>query len=222
MGNHREPQQIAKRAIILGAIVVRFSFEVTSQPSAAELFQRILPWLTEIGCGDEIDPIEREELETPIGQLSESQMIDVSWAGDAAAVFCWMLKLHEELEQTKGTNLGALPWLLGILKPEALDIIRSAELRDLSEIEAACRQFVLIRSMLQEARVGPPASDTIRRVNIQRLSEVGQAVTDEDVERASAIVSKMTPEDRKKTAGLYFVRDHAALWFLSGRNRYYR
>ena len=92
----------------------------------------------------------------------------------------------------------------------------------LFSVEAACRQFVLIRSMLQEARVGPPASDTIRRVNIQRLSEVGQAVTDEDVERASAIVSKMTPEDRKKTAGLYFVRDHAALWFLSGRNRYYR
>lgn len=221
MRNRREPKQIAKRAIIFGAIAFRSSLEVTTHSRVVELSQRLLPWLIEIGCGDEIDPIEREELETPIGGLSDSQMIDVRWAGEAAAVFCWMLRLQKNLEETTLADSTAFVQLLSILKPEAEDIIRSAQLRDLGEIESTCRQFVLIRSMLQEARIGPPASDIIRRANLQRLNEVGQVVTDEDVQIASDVLSRMTSEDRAKTAGLYFIRDLAALWFLTDRSRYY-
>lgn len=221
MGKWREPQQIAKRAIIVGAIAFRSSLEVTTHPRVVELSQRLLPWLIEIGCDDEIDPIEREELGTPLGRLSDSQLIDVRWAGEAAAVFCWMLKLQEKLEETTFADSTAFLELLSILRPEAIDIIRSAQLRDLGEIESTCRQFVLIRSMLQEARIGPPASDAIRRVNIQRMSEVGQVVTEIDIQRASAVVSRMMPQDRVPAAGLYFKRDHVALWFLSGRSRYY-
>jgi hypothetical protein len=217
----RNPQQIAKRALILGAIAFRSSLEFTDHPRVVEISHRLLPWLSDMGCGDELDPIERELLATPVGQFSESQRIDANWAGEAAALFCWMLMLGEPLEEVRPANQSDLPRLLCILKPEAGEILRSPSLRDRMEIEDTCRHFVLIRSILQESRVGPPASDIIRRVKLQKLNDVGIVVAEDAVRRASEAVSRMTPEERSRAAGLYFVRDHAALWFLSDRSSYF-
>jgi hypothetical protein len=221
MANGREPQQIAKRAVILGAVSFRSSLEVTAHPRVVEISGRLVPWLIEVGCESEVDPIERELLATPLGQLSDSQRSDARWAGEGAAVFCWMLKLSEVLEERTLVNPTHLPGLLGILKPQAMDIIGSAALRDRNEIEATCRQFVLILSMLRESRVGPPASDIIRRIHVQELSGVGIPITEDSVRRVSELLGKMTPQERSQVAGLYFVRHHAALWFLSGRSNYF-
>jgi hypothetical protein len=221
MVSGRTPQQVAKRALILGSIAFRSSLEVTDHPRVIEISQRLLPWLTEMECEDELDPIEREVLATPVGQLSDSQSIDANWAGEAAALFCWMLKLCEPLEEANPANQSDLAGVLCILKPEALDIVRFAALRDPTEIDETCRQLVLIRSMLQESRVDPPGRDIIRRVNLQKLNDVGLAVPEDAVRSASEAVSRMTPQERRRAAGLYFVRDHAALWFLSDRSSYF-
>ena len=217
----RQPQHIAKRALTLGAIAFRSSLEITDHPRVVETSRRLLPWLNDVGCGDEIDPIERELLGTPVGQLSDSQKIDANWAGEAAALFCWMLKLGEPLEEASPANQSDLPVVLRILKPEAVEILRSASLRDRTEIEDLCRQIVLIRSILQESRVGPPARDIVRRVNVQKLTDAGLVVAEGAVRRASEAVSRMTPQERSRMAGAYFVRDHAALWFLSSRSSYF-
>lgn len=217
----RKPQQLAKRALILGAIAFRSSLEVTEHPRVLQISQRLLPWLSDMGCEDQLDPIERELLATPLGQLSDSPRIDVNWAGEAAALFCWMLNLVAPLEEASCADQSGIPGVLRILKPEAVEILRSAALRDRTEIEDTCRQFVLIRSMLQESRIGPPGRDIVRRVNIQKLNDVGLVVTVDAVRRASEAVSRMTPQERTRAAGLYFVRDHAALWFLSDRISYF-
>ena len=221
MAKGREAQQVAKRAVILGAIAFRSSLEVTSHPRVVEFSERLLPWLIEVGCDDELDPIEREELSTSLGQLSESQMMDVRWAGESAAIFCWMLKLREDLDEKNLADQSSLPDVLGILKPEAVEVIRLAVLRSRSEIVDRCRQFVLVRSMLQESRVGPPASDIVRGIHVQKLKEVGVSMTDDAVKQASGVVSRMSAEDRKRVAALYFIRHHAAMWFLSDRASYF-
>lgn len=207
--------------MILGAIAFRSSLEVTDHPRVAEVSQRLLPWLSEIGCESELDPIERELLATPLGQLSDSQKIDLHWAGEAAALFCWMLHLGEPLNETSVTDQSVLPELLCIPRPEAKRIVQSASLRDYSEIEDVCRQFVLVRSILQELRADPPSRDIIRRVNVNELKRVGLVATDGAVKRASEVVAHMTPQERSQVAGLYFVRSHAALWFLSDRGSYF-
>jgi hypothetical protein len=221
MAKGREPQQIAKRAVILGAISFRSSLEVTAHPRVVEISMRLLPWLIEVGCENELDPIERELLATPVGQLSDSQKIDARWAGESAAIFCWMLNPSEGLEETTPVNAAILPGLLGIMKPQAVEIIGSAAFRDRDEIESTCRQFVLILSMLRESRVDPPARDIIRRVHVQELSAAGVPVTEDSVRRASEVLGKMTRQERTQAAGMYFVRRHAALWFLSDRRRYF-
>jgi hypothetical protein len=58
-------------------------------------------------------------------------------------------------------------------------------------------------------------------MHLQRLEEVGLDVTEDAVQRASETVSSMTPEERSRAAGLYFVRDHAALWFFGDRPKYF-
>lgn len=217
----RKPQQVAKRALILGAIAFRSSLEVTDHRRVVEISQRLLPWLSDIGCGDELDPIERELLATPLGQLSDSQRIDANWAGEGAALFCWMLKLGEPLKEASPANPSHLPVVLRILKPEAMDLLRSPLLRDRAEIEDTARQFMLIRSMLQESRVDRPGRDIVRRVNCQKLNGVGLVVTEDAVRRASEAIGRMTALERSRAAGLYFVREHSVLWFLSDRSSYF-
>ena len=221
MATPREPQQIAKRALILGAVSFRSSLEVTTHPRVTELAQRLFPWLAEMGCHDEIDPIERELLETPVGRLGPSLRADANWAGEAATFFCWMLGLVPPMEEARLANPSCLPDVLFILKPKAAEVIRSATLRDRGEIEDTCRHFVLIRSILQESRVEGVARNVVRQLNLRKLGEVGLAATEDAVTRASEAVSRMTPEERRVMAGAYFVRDHAAFWYLSGRASYF-
>jgi hypothetical protein len=221
MANERKPQQVAERTLILGAIAFRASLEVTDHPRVVELSQQLLPWLSHMGCADELDPIERELLATPLGDLSDSQQIDANWAGEAAALFCWMLNLGAPLEEMTPADQADLLDVLPILRPEAAEILQLASLRDRREIEDTCRHFVLIRSLLLESRIEPPSSDIIRRANVQSLNDLRVVVTDDAVTRASEVVASMTPQQRSQVAGLYMVRDHAARWFLSDRGSYF-
>jgi hypothetical protein len=186
-----------------------------------EASQRLLPWLSQVGCEQGLDPIEQELLATPLGHLSDSQRIDANWAGEAATYFCWMLKLTGPLEEASPADQSRLPVVLSILKPSAAEILRSASLRERSEIQDASCQFVLIRSMLQETRVAMPARSIIRRVGLEKLSQIGLAATEDAVKRASDTVNRMTPQERSRAAGFYFIREHAALWFFSDHPNYF-
>jgi hypothetical protein len=217
----REPCQVAKRAIVLATLAFRGSLEATDHPRVLEISKQLLPWLRRIGCADELDPIEERELATPLGGLSDSEKIDVNWAGEAALFFCWMLKLVGPLEEATVADHRQLTTLLSLLKPEAVEIIRSAKLRISDETRDVCRQFILIKSLLRERRVESPGRDIIRRLTLDQLTAVGLTVTEEALTRASATIARMTPEQLECAAGLYLVRAHAATWFLSNSRTYF-
>jgi hypothetical protein len=65
------------------------------------------------------------------------------------------------------------------------------------------------------------ARTIVRGVNLKRLNDVGLVITGDALRRASEAVSRMTADERNRAAGLYFVRDHAALWFLGDRAHYF-
>jgi hypothetical protein len=218
----REPQQVAKRAIVLGALAMRASLEVTDHPRIFEAASRLLPWLGEVGCDAEIDPIERDELATPLGGLSPSQKADVNWAGEAAAFFCWTIGLGPALDYANPADQTAVIRTLRILHEDALELQRGAALRPASEVEDACREFVLIRSTLQQCRISSPAKEIIAQLAMQRLAEVGMAASEEVVARANATVAAMTAAEQNRAAGIYFVREHAALWLFKDTRRYLR
>jgi hypothetical protein len=217
----REPKQIAQRAIVLGAMAVRGSAEATEHPRSAEIAARLLPWLSEVGCDEEIDPIEREELTTPPGGLSPSQRVDVNWAGEGAAFFCWTLGLGDALNWSEPADQSAVINTLRILHADAQRLQQEATLRPASELEEACRQFVLIRSALQQARVPSPGKEVIANLAARRLSEAGIAVSEDAIARANGVVAAITPPERGRAAGIYFVREHAALWLFNDSPTYF-
>jgi hypothetical protein len=217
----REPRQIAQRAIVLGAMAMRGSLEVTDHPRTAELASRLLPWLCEVGCDEEVDPIEREELATPLGGLSSSQRIDVNWAGEAAAFFCWAIRLGDALHRSEPADQSAVIRTLRILRADAVELQRDASVRTVAELEEACRQFVLIRSVLQQACISSPAKEFIANLALHRLAEVGIPVCSDDIAQATATVADMTPPEQTRAAGLCFIRDHAALWLFNDSRTFF-
>lgn len=221
MPTKREPKQVAKRAMVLGGITLRASLELSNHPNRAEYSSKIPKWLHNIGCDDEIDPIENELLATPFGELSDSQRVDANWAGEAAAFYCWMLKLAPQPDANTASDQSSVLTALKVLRPEAVELIESASLQAHQEIEHLCQHFVLIRSILQELNVDSAVSPLVWQANLQRLNEVGITVSQESVHRASEAADRMSPDQKRRIAGLYFVRDHAAFWFLSGRDRYF-
>lgn len=220
MAQCRPPQQVAKRALILGALAFRSSLEVTDHPRTAAIAQQLLPWLERSGCSEEVDPTEREELASSLGGLSRSQLADLKCAGESATFFCWVLGLVPALDVGTPADPLLLPDVLPILQPSASAFVESATLRDHAEIEEACRQFVLIQSLLREARV-PAARDILRRGQLRMLSDVGITVDDAAVKRAEEILAAMSAADRARAAGFYFVRAHAGWWLFSDRPTYF-
>ncbi len=197
--------------MILGALAFRNQLEVTEHPQVNEFAQRLLPWLNEIGCGDEIDSFQLEQLSTPLGQLSDSQMTDVRWAGEKATFFCWMLQLRGAMDEKSPADQSVLPKLLRILRPEAKEILKSAKLRDNEEIVENCRHIMLVRRLLQEIRVEESARKVLRHLTTQKLKEIGLEPSKEAFERASETIARMTPKERHDVAGFYFIRDIAAI-----------
>jgi hypothetical protein len=218
--SERTPQQVAERAIVLGTIALRASLEVSDDPRAQAFSERLLSWLRKLGCADELDPIERDLLLTPLGRLGPSLRLDANAAGEAATLFCWMLDLLPVPNEVGFADQSIVIGVLKILRPEASKIICNASLRDGAEIEEMCRHVVLVRSLLQEFRV-KSGREFIRRLNTQRLQDVGLVVTDNAVAKASELVVRMTPGERSRSAGAYFVRDHAALWFMGNCADYF-
>ena len=200
---------------------MRGSLELTDHPRTFEAAARLLPWLGDVGFDAEIDPIEREELTTPLGGLSPSQKTDVNWGGEAAAFFCWTIGLGPALDCVNPADQSAVIGTLRILHGDALEVQRSATLRPASELEDACRQFVLIRSTLQQSRISSPGKEIIAQVAVKTLGEVGIAVSAADIGRAAATVTAMTAPEQSRAAGIYFVRAHAALWLFNGSRSYF-
>src|SRR5215510_9533379 len=116
-------------------MAMRGSLEITEHPRTFDAAAGLLPWLGEVGCDAEIDPIEREELATPLGCLSPSQKADVNWAGEAAAFFCWTLGLGPVLDCANPADQSAVIRTLRILHGDALELQRGATLRPTSELE---------------------------------------------------------------------------------------
>jgi hypothetical protein len=70
-------------------------------------------------------------------------------------------------------------------------------------------------------RIESPAKEIVRYVNVQRLNEAGIIATRGDEKSASEIIASMSDEERRRAAGLCFIREHAALWFFSNRSTFF-
>jgi hypothetical protein len=201
----------------MGTLAFRASLEVTDHPRCGEVCDRLLPWLEQLGIGEEIDPIEREILATHHGRLVPSQRTDAYWPGEGAAIYCWALGLTTQTPSPCViADHHAVINSLHVLRPEAQAVLEITSTRGCDELQAYCKRVMTIRSELQRRRVAD-VEDVLLNVLRQKLAVVGLQLQEQDLEDASKVVDALSDDERKQAAGLSFVREYAAMWLFDSR-----
>ncbi len=86
------PERVAARALILASVSCRALIEKDAgKPGADELRQKLLPWLESVGAAEELEPHERELIETDMGSLDPKKRINASWQSEGMVVLAWAL-----------------------------------------------------------------------------------------------------------------------------------
>ena len=86
------PNRVARRAMILYTLIMRFTFETNSNHPWAKGWTEFLPhWLDDLDLRSEVEPRDVEILTTPLGELDREQQTDARWCGEATGVLGWAL-----------------------------------------------------------------------------------------------------------------------------------
>ena len=94
------PTRVARRALVLSAVVCRSGIEANAGDPEAEAFRgRILPWLESAGAALEAEPDELMVLRTPLGSLSVRQIDSQPLLDVPAARWGECLSLARERQQ---------------------------------------------------------------------------------------------------------------------------
>lgn len=217
----RGPKQVAKRALVATCLSFRASLEATEHPCSTSLSASILPWLTTHGLADELDPIEREILQTPYGQLRDDQIADANWSGEAAWVFAWAIGVVEQPPEIELVDYRILTQRLELLRTDPTRLIGGAVLRAESQLVEFCTNTVAIRTELQRQRVSDTPHQVFDQVLQARLERIGLSASDIAISSARDFVNNLTDEQRRAVAGLYFIRDFAATWLFDDRPTFF-
>jgi len=214
----------------MGAVAFRASLEVSEHPRTSKISSWIPEWLEKLGVAEELDPLEREILITPYGQLDKSQRIDANWSGEGAALFCWALNIGEQPPLLQNADQGEVISTLRVMQPEASELLSAPTLRCDRELEEYCKTVLLVRLMLREAHVGErdlgaqvrqQATSIGRKLVRRNLADFGIEVGDSDFETTHQLVANVSPEQRRSAAGAYVARDIAVTWLFDSRSIYF-
>lgn len=213
----RTSVQVAERALVMGAVTLRSSLEITDHPRSAEMISRIPSWLEELGLAEGVDSLERAILWAPPGQLERDQLAVANWAGEGAAFFCWALGLGEQPLWFQQADQQTVIDTLRVMRPEAGEHLRDPALRCIEELQGFCKQVLLIRLEFL-----PEIARPLKRKMLQReLAGYGIEVGNVDVEEVSRLVGGMAAEQLRSLYAPYLARDVAASWLLSSRSSYF-
>ena len=155
-------ERVAKRMLVLMAIAARSIAEMNVQehPELAEMHERILPWMEELGIADECEPGELAALECPLGKLPQQPCIDGFWRTEGVAVLAWALGLHELSDYDEGTTTDALLQELAFLNTEQGEsILQNAALRSPEEIGAMGEAMLAFHWRMRDFRINPKPCD---------------------------------------------------------------
>jgi hypothetical protein len=129
--------QVARRSLILSAVVCRGSIEYGGRDADAQsLHERTQNWLTHLDLWNDVEPSEAVILRTPLGLLDAADTIQATWYAEGLAVLAWALKHVEFPQLTEQVDSYEVTDELWFLDASAGDVVINAELRTPTELEA--------------------------------------------------------------------------------------
>ena len=137
-----DAQRVARRALILSAIVCRSNSDHDpTNPDAIDLWNRLKAWVESLDLASEIEPAEKEMIYAPLGSLDKRKGTRASWNAEGLGILAWALGRFPFPKYGEKVDSYELTDSLVFLAEEAAEIISSAELRPRAELEA-CRELL--------------------------------------------------------------------------------
>jgi hypothetical protein len=137
-----DAQRVARRALILSAIVCRSNSDHDpTNPDAIALWDRLKTWIELLDVASEIETAEKEMLFAPLGSLDKRKGIRATWHAEGLAILAWALGRFPFPKYGQKVDPYELTDSLMFLAEEAAEIISSAELRPRVELKA-CRELL--------------------------------------------------------------------------------
>ncbi len=218
-------KRVAARALVLAAVELRANVEANpSHPRSEELCPRALGWLESLDLGAEIEPLERDILETPLGSLRPEQRTDANWAREGAALLAWALGLVDP--SPASTFAGSAAGALRLLHDTARELVEAATLRPADELAGYGRHILLVKHHLRDRSFRDKsdgnnfAADILYTVLCQTLAKLGLQDDTNALKKAGEMVDEMPAADREHAGGLFFVRAVAIGWLLGETEAY--
>src|SRR5262249_17935070 len=141
-------------------------------PRSAELSSRLLPWLEDLGLGEQIEEFHREILESAHGQLPPDQRTEAYWRGESAAVLGWSVRILDKPDLESPVDPGHLADGLKLLRPQADDLLNEATLRSRQEIDEFCAFCLAVRSQCHQSTASEEVARTLDAICRKRMREL--------------------------------------------------
>ena len=166
--NDREPddpippdaERVARRALVLAAVVCRGGVEGDAGNDDAESFRDgIIEWATSVGLVGEFEPAELALPRTPLGQLTERQRVDASWRVEGLAVLGWALQRCELPPYDIQADGPAVGLALGFNEPRRETVLADPRLRPRDELTSLANHLFSLHWRLRQYSLDGAAID---------------------------------------------------------------
>lgn len=205
-------ERVVARLVLMTALAKRgfMNFQPESEPARREMVEE----LRGSDAWREAEPLEIEELETPVGALVGKSAWRLPWMAEGAAVLAWALGLMELPPYDDEVIMEDLVAVVSDLE----DGTRKPELRTLDELDTLSFQMLAIHWRLREFETDPKAMDFkayAKRawcgpmdLSLARLSG------DNDLEVAGKTLAEADEESWTRASGIMHERRLATHWLL--------
>jgi hypothetical protein len=216
--------RVARRALILAAVVCRSGIESDAGNADAETFrEEVIEWVEDLGLMDEIEPTEMALLRTPLGELSERQTIEASWKTEGLAVLGWALGRYELPPYDVPAEGPAVGRALGFNEDHENTVLSNPQLRPRAELTSLSDVLFSLHWRLRQYSLDGAAMDfaeLAQRAWFGPLSLDGLRLCEGDLEIRGVPLFRAPKELWREAMSIALERQLAANW-LEGQDPIY-
>lgn len=221
-------ERVAARAMVLTAVVQRAYLEPDFQEGGTEgerTRQLLLKIIDAADLGDELDPAERQLLETPVG-CADELAANASWRAEGLAVLAWALRRYQLPSYDQCISSGDYLAEGGCLTVDALfrflniegaeDLRDTAVLRPAAEIGKFARQITVVSWRLRQFGLQPGPMDFVGYLrahpNFKEIWLEHLHLVDGDLALGGVPIAAAPDEEVQRCTGRAVERQIAAYW----------
>jgi len=217
--------RVARRSLVLAAMVCRGAIESgAGQPEADTLHNRTLEWLTKLDLWDEVESSEEKILHTPLGELEQKDVIRATWYVEGLAILAWALNQFDLPRHDEKVDPYSVADAVWFLSEDADELIRTARLRNLTELEACRELLYAVHARLRDFARNRNQKDFARWVEkiwIEALRlDADHLIVDNDLAIDDKPIIDVEENRLQECKWITFERHRAIIWLVEGYSSY--